>query len=651
MRIIYFDICAVILSLTVFIYLVSRRYTKGRTNRLILVLAILFMVAGFLDVFDSMFGSYVEQKPSNASIQLVSNSLFYIVRNLITPVYVLFIFSYLGIWHKLKSVGIYVVMTVLPFLVIIAAVIVNFFSGIIFYIDAGGVYHRGRLIVIVYAAAMAHIIYITYILCKYRKTIHRSEFVMLLSFVFFNLAAVVSQRINSALRVEMLALALTMFVIATAIQRPEEVVDAAVGTLSQHGFITDMYKAYSVSRPMNVLLIKILNHRALRTNLGLEMYNSALRRTGDKFMQLGRMLGVYADVYYIGRGVFAIVTDDDSNDRSLDMGRLVIAYLQESFTLSNLEIRLNSKVCLARLPQDIPTYNSLLDFTNSFHKTVPDMNQVVILSDILDSKEYNMKNDIDKIIKRAIEGDRFRMFYQPIYSVKQDKFVSAEALIRLFDDDYGYVSPSIFIPAAEDSGAIHAIGDFVLEDVCRFIHRKEFEDSGLEYIEINLSVAQCIEPRLVDKIRALISKYRVKTSQINLEITETAVDYDPDITDKNISGLHSMGFKFSLDDYGTGYSNIKRVVSLPLDIVKFDKSFVDEMDDPKMWIAIVNTVNMLKKMNKKILVEGVENERTLKRFIELGCDHIQGFYFSKPLSQTDFIDFVNEHKTGRDFGI
>ena len=103
----------------------------------------------------------------------------------------------------------------------------------------------------------------------------------------------------------------------------------------------------------------------------------------------------------------------------------------------------------------------------------------------------------------------------------------------------------------------------------------------------------------------------------------------------------------AVDDYGTGYSNIKRVVSLPFDIVKFDKSFVDEMDDPKMWIAIVNTVNMLKRMNKKILVEGVEDKRTLDLFIDLGCDYIQGFYFSKPLEQADFIKFVNEHNSGR----
>lgn len=651
MRIIYFDICAIVLALTVFVFLVSRRYTKGRTNRLILLLAILIMAAGLLDVFDSLFGTYVEQRPSNASAQFLSNSLFYLIRNLTTPIYVLFLFSYYGVWHKVKRFGIYMLITVIPFLAIAVAVCLNIYGNVLFYIDENGVYHRGRFIMIVYAAALVHLVFCTFIICRYRKTIRRSEFVMLLSFVFFNLIAVVAQRINPALRVELLALSLTLFLIATAIQRPEEVVDAAVGTLSRHGFMTDMFKAYGVKRPMNIILIKVRNHRNLRTNLGLEIYNASLRRARDKFIQMARIIGMPAEVYYIGRGVFVIVTDADEREKTINMGRLIVAFLKESFTLNNLEIRLNSKICIAEAPKDIPTYSSLLDFSNTFHKTVPDMDQVIMLSDILDSKDFKMKNEIDEIIKRAIAGDRFRMFYQPIYSVKQDRFTCAEALIRLYDDEYGYVSPGLFIPAAEDSGAIHAIGDFVLEDVCRFIHRKEFSDSGLEYIEINLSVAQCIEPKLVDKIRALISKYKVKTSQINLEITETSVDYDPEITDRNISGLHGMGFKFSLDDYGTGYSNIRRVVSLPLDIVKFDKSFVDEMDDPKMWIAIVNTVNMLKKMDKKILVEGVEDERTLKRFIDLGCDYIQGFYFSKPLGQAEFLEFVNEHKTGRDFGI
>lgn len=651
MRIIYFDICAIVLALTVMAFFVYKKYTKGRTNRLILVLSILFFAASAMDTFDSLFGTYIPQAPSNAMLQFIINSLFYILRNLTIPAYILFIISYYGIWYKLGKKSMLTLSLAVPTAVIILAVITNFFTGFMFYIDENGVYHRNSGLTLVYVVGGYFIGVQAYLLLRYKNTIRRGEFFMLASFIPLNLMAVVVQRIYPPLRVEMLATTLTLFMIATAVQRPEEVVDAVVGTMSMHAFFTDMYKAYSVGRPMNAVFIKIRNSKALRNNLGIETYNRVLRRVGEKFIQMGRIINLYTDVYYNGRGAFVIVAEGDRYEQSLDLARLVVAYLNESFKLNNLEIRLNNKVCLARLPQDLPTQQSLLRFNNTFHNIIPDMDQVIILSEISESRDFKIKNDINEIIKKGIEGNRFRMYYQPIYSVAEDRFVSAEALIRLEDDKYGFVSPAIFIPAAEDSGAIHDIGDFVLEDVCRFIHRAEFARSGLKYIEINLSVTQCIEPRLVEKIRGLISKYRVKTSQINLEITETAVDYDPVITDNNIFSLWNMGFRFSLDDYGTGYSNIKRVVSLPLDIIKFDKSFVDEMDDPKMWIAIVNTVDMLKKMNKKILVEGVEDKRTLDRFIGLGCDYIQGFYFSKPLNQTDFLAFVNEHNSRKASGL
>ena len=109
--------------------------------------------------------------------------------------------------------------------------------------------------------------------------------------------------------------------------------------------------------------------------------------------------------------------------------------------------------------------------------------------------------------------------------------------------------------------------------------------------------------------------------------------------------LHDYGIKFSLDDYGTGYSNIKRLTSLPFDIIKLDKTFADDFENPQMKIIINNTVSMLKQLNKKILVEGVSDQKTLDYFTELGCDYIQGFYFSKPLPKDDFINFIKERNT------
>ena len=204
----------------------------------------------------------------------------------------------------------------------------------------------------------------------------------------------------------------------------------------------------------------------------------------------------------------------------------------------------------------------------------------------------------------------------------------------------------MFIEAAEISGAIHAIGDYVLEDVCRFISENDFDELGLKCIEINMSTSQCIEMNLVEKVAFLLKKYKLDASRLNLEITESAVDFDPDVVDQNITRLHEMGINFALDDYGTGYSNVKRVTTLPVEIVKLDKSFVDGVDDPKMWIMVQDTVKMLKEMGRKVLVEGVEEEKVVHKFTELGadyiqgCEYLQGYYFCRPLPEKDFLEFM-----------
>lgn len=145
---------------------------------------------------------------------------------------------------------------------------------------------------------------------------------------------------------------------------------------------------------------------------------------------------------------------------------------------------------------------------------------------------------------------------------------------------------------------------------------------------------------LADDILEMMDKYHVSPERINLEITETAVSYSQRVMMENIQKLSEAGLKFSLDDYGTGYSNMKRVVSLPLKIVKLDKSLVDEWENPKMWLFVVYTIKMLKNMNMEIVVEGIETEDMVEAFADLKCDFIQGYYFSRPVCKDDFVKFV-----------
>ena len=197
---------------------------------------------------------------------------------------------------------------------------------------------------------------------------------------------------------------------------------------------------------------------------------------------------------------------------------------------------------------------------------------------------------------------------------------------------------------AEDSGAIHKIGMIVLEKVCKFISSESFKELGLDYIEVNLSVVQCMDRSLAKKIAAVCDKYGVKPSQLNLEITETASSFAQKNMMTNINTLYDMGYSFSLDDFGTGYSNLVRIASLPLHIVKLDKSFTWTGDNDDLKLILETTINMVKKMDMKIVVEGVETEEMLKRFRDLECEYIQGYYFSKPLPEFDFIQYIKDHQ-------
>jgi len=270
-----------------------------------------------------------------------------------------------------------------------------------------------------------------------------------------------------------------------------------------------------------------------------------------------------------------------------------------------------------------------------------------VASELVDSRDYRIISHIDGILNRIITENTLEMFYQPIFDIRENRFRSAEALARIRDTEYGMISPAVFIPAAESAGLMWPIGEIILDTVYRFISQHDPKSLGLSYIEINLSVAQCLQRELPETIRRLQDKYGVSPEQVNFEVTETMFDNLSGVMDKNLRELAGMGYTFSLDDYGVGYSNIQRLKSLPLSIIKIDKSLVDDMFTQDGKVIIENTVHMMKGIHKKLVIEGVETKEAVEAFGSLDCDYIQGYYYSRPLPAGDFVRFMEaRNRTG-----
>lgn len=294
------------------------------------------------------------------------------------------------------------------------------------------------------------------------------------------------------------------------------------------------------------------------------------------------------------------------------------------------------------MPDDVSNLDAFYFCNNEFAEAVPNKEHIVDIRDI-DFERMKRKILVEKIIRRAIEEDNFQIYYQPIYSMEKDRITSAEALLRLIDPDEGFIPPDEFIPIAEKNGTIIQIGEIVFEKIFRFMKEQDVSRLGIEYIEINLSVVQCMQRNLADSVLTLMKRCGIEQHMVNLEITETAAIDSPKVFLKNIQTLSDAGITFSMDDFGTGYSNISSIMTLPWHIIKLDKSLIDMASaQQKGKEVLFGIAAMVKKMGLKMVAEGIEEQEQLELMRTIGVDYIQGYYFSKPLPEEQFTAYLIE---------
>lgn len=254
------------------------------------------------------------------------------------------------------------------------------------------------------------------------------------------------------------------------------------------------------------------------------------------------------------------------------------------------------------------------------------------------------EKEVEKLIIYAIEQDKVEVFFQPIYSNKERAFVSAEALARIRDKDGKLIPPGVFIGVAEKNGLILRLGEKVFENVCRFIKEKHPEKYGLQYIEVNLSVIQCSCHYLAKSFVEIMHQYGVNPKFINLEITESATFESKKNLLDNMITLRDHGVRFSLDDFGSGQSNLNYIVDMPVDIVKFDRDMTTAYFQNGKAKHVMNAaIEMIHGMDLEIVSEGVETKEQFQRMEQLGIRFIQGYYFSRPLPPEDFLRFMEQN--------
>lgn len=246
-------------------------------------------------------------------------------------------------------------------------------------------------------------------------------------------------------------------------------------------------------------------------------------------------------------------------------------------------------------------------------------------------------------LRDAVAREEFRMFYQPIVSIDSGELEGVEALIRWIHPEQGVISPDKFIPIAEETGLIVPLGNWILDEVCRQISRWQdtLGDAGPSCVHVNMSRLQMIRPDVVDVVKQAITRHDLDPSHLHLEVTESVIMHNPETIVAAITELRKFGIKVDMDDFGTGYSSLSCLHEFPIDVLKVDRSFIDDESRARDYIALLHAIiTLADNLGVQVIAEGVETSEQLATLQALGCEFAQGYFFSKPVCASDLEHYV-----------
>ncbi len=376
---------------------------------------------------------------------------------------------------------------------------------------------------------------------------------------------------------------------------------------------------------------------------------------GDQLLQdvgvrLAQALYEIDTVSRIGGDEFLILVYDIHNTQDATcIVRKIIAAMQQPFMLNEQEIYLSVSIGIAVYPEDGAATDDLLKNSNiAMHRAKEDLGRgnYQFFCESMNShamQRFNMENDLH----RAMENGEFHLHYQPQVDIKDKRIIAVEALIRWQHPDKGNISPEEFIPVAESSHLIVAIGEWVLHTACQ--QHKAWLEAGLDpmRIAVNLSARQFMNGDLVNKVANAINASGIAPEYLELELTESMLMADAENTIDTLHALKQMGVRLSIDDFGTGYSSLSYLKRFPLDILKIDRSFVTDLGSatdrgeiPQAIIAMAHALNL------KVIAEGVENQQQLDFLRDSRCEFAQGYFFSKALPAEECSKLLKNRSVG-----
>ncbi len=637
--IVEYEIAAIILSLAVLFSFFRKKLVNTRLTKVFCMLVIDVLLMSVTDIIAIYLNEIITEKI--LWLCYLMNILYYLFNASFSMIFYDCIRTTLSgnlVRSKIKTARYHT-----PIGVTFIAIISSPWSHAVFYFDSNLNFVKGWGYIVIYLVAAIYLFSAVYKIVLLRKEASRSQRFTVYFYIAMCIIAAMIQGMNYSLVIIGFIASVSTMMVFLSLVNPTNYFDKEMDLLNLTAF-RDVYAQLAFKdKPFRIIGLQMIGIRFLTETIGLENKQEVLRQFSVK---LRNACGKYQLYRVSGSRIYIFIPNDDKIEQRIIEN--IHKVFEESILMADFRISLTDHIVVYKYPDDSKGIVDTEDLIRStLHSIFDEEPGTVARVDqaVLAKKSRELK--ILQIMKKAVRRGDFYVVYQPIYSFEQNRFITAEALVRLENDELGEVSPEEFIPIAERHGMILQIGEFVFETVCRFVLHHRIWEKGIEYIHVNLSVIQCMQEKLADQLFRIMDLYNLDYRYINLEVTESAAIASSEVLMANMARLIERNMNFSLDDFGTGFSNTATLIKYPFHTIKLDKGMVwDAMHNGKAEIILRNTIEMVKMLNMEIVAEGAETPEQVEKLREMGVDFVQGFYYSKPISRDDFIQLISDD-TGR----
>jgi diguanylate cyclase (GGDEF)-like protein len=391
---------------------------------------------------------------------------------------------------------------------------------------------------------------------------------------------------------------------------------------------------------LGLLIVDLRNFRRINAVHGFQIGNEILQLAQNRIKACLRTQDVIARV---GDDRFGIILPELPHGEVVRLAAgKVLKTIKEPFLMEHGPVKLDASIGVAvHTVYGMSAEKFVLEAEKSL-KFAKQRNLPYAIIETEASEVHDKEWELEEALHHALDRDELRMYYQPVIDLKTRMPCHAEALMRWTHNTLGAVSPSVFIPLAERAGMMDSLTKWGLGTVLRDMAGWPASAKGSPRAALNLSATTLHDQDLVDMVYTSLRIWGAEPTSLTLEITETALMQDPKTSRQHLKVLQDSGLHISIDDFGTGYSSLDYFRNVPANELKVDRSFIANMFDNRADEKIVRLViDLASSFDLGVVAEGVENEKTLKSLIAMGCHKAQGFYFARPMPQKEYIDWLD----------